>query len=358
MPFLLLLLVSGVALAASRRTSTRKPKPRIKTIRLPPDRLVATFGAGAGDEYPAPYRWRDVQAIVDVLLAAASETSPNKRPYYDGMRERQQLIAAANLPNWRKSYGYMLSIVFPTLAAALLWHWWRPTSNTKADRFNAIAQWAGLFLAMPNTATASASIQVDVANSSLISHASAFLDGNTPLRRGLSPQQQRRCLYDLFSWMRRWPHIHPEFGGGESIDQLVTHAGVRMHDLNAVFPITDPPALVIEGNLKAVDEIVWLANARVQGSIRVDFEEGAAIAALVVQVISAIVSAVVPIVGAELGAALRTGSDALSKLAYMVADGEISADEYQALAGVGITIALDQAGIRLEGIDDGLRAAL
>ena len=314
--------------------------------------FVSAFGVATAEEYPAPYRLQDARAIAQIVLNAASETSPILAPEFAMLVGRIRAIDAAHLPPWRKTYALIMTVIVPAFASNMLWHWYRPKSNTKADRFNSIAAWAGLFFTLPKTATAATTIEPAAGLSSLLRGMPDYLDPSTRLRRGnLSAAEMRRCVYELFYWVSVWPWVNPQYGGGSATDDLVRNAGARMAEIEDTWPTSDPLRYVIEGNLKSVDELVWLFNARVQGSISVDFDEGNAIAALVIKVIAAVVSAVAPMVGPAVGAALTQASNALSTLAALVADGEISGSEFQALSGAGAAFMLDQAGIHL-GLQD------
>lgn len=349
-----------------------KPEIRFKGVQLPPrrvglkeaarfavreDPLVVLFGVPTEGEYPAPYRYRDAWELANIVLAAGSQTAPKFKPYYKTLRARLQQIDRAALPNWRKTYAVIMTVVLPSYASPLWWHWYRPTSRVKEDRFNAIITWAALFLTMPQTATAARDIQPDRGMSSLLPSFGAYLDPNAALRRGdLDPRDMRRCIYDVYSYSRNWPfHHRGEFGWGESLQETMLHAGQRMADLNAVYPLSDPTKFVIQGNLKAVDELVWLANARVQGSIAVDFDETKAIVALVLNVVKVLASAVDVFVGGAIGNAIRQATDAIGAIATMAADGSINPAQLQAMAGAGVAMVLDQAGIRL-GYDEQIRA--
>ncbi len=359
-PPIVLLLGAGLVAAAAAAPSSRIKKPVVLKSKVKrggafragfqmQNPLVELFGVPTDEEYPAPYRFEDAWELAHIVINAGKETAPKFEPAYKELRGRLGDIHRAEIPNWRKTYALIYTVVIPAFASPILWHWYRPVSRVKQDRFNALITWAALFAAMPQTATAPRNIEPGKAYSSLLPGMGAYLDPNTKLRRGdLDEREMRRCLYDIFGYMRHWGWNHKQYGWGESLEDLMVHAGQRMADLNAVYPLTDPPKFVIEGNLKAVDEIVWLANARVQGAINVDFDEAAAIASIVVNVVAAIVSAVVPMVGGAIGAAIQTAANALTALATMVADGEVSAAQMQAMAGAGVALVLDQAGIRLD----------
>ena len=305
------------------------------------------FGSGTAEDYPAPYRFQDARELAAILLRAASETAPAFQPSFVLYVETQRAIDRANIPLWRKTYATILTVIIPCYASNVLWHWYRPTSRVKQDRFNAIIAWAALFFSMPVTATAASGVNAGGDGSSLLPGMNAYLDPSTKLRRGdLNPQEMRRALYDIFNWMVRWPAAHGV--GSESLQKNMAHAAQRLADLESIYPVkTDPVLHVIEGNLKTVDEIVWLANARVQASISVDFDEDAAITALVMNVVAAVVSAVAPFAGAAIGAAITKAANAAAALAQMIVSGDVTAAQVQAMAGAGAALMLEQAGIRL-----------
>lgn len=374
MPPVLLLLLASVGIAAvaggkrkrskldmAQSEGPEKLRPRrvkLKGVRyLPQNELLQMFGENTEQEYPAPYRYQDARLIGQVLLDAASMTSPKLAPYFAELVRRWRAIDSAALPNWRKTYAIVYTVFVPAFASNMLWHWYRKPSRSKLkeDRFNALAAWMAMFLATPVTSTASPGIEVYGGNTSLLPGWGAYLDPATQLRRGnLTQPEIRRVLYDVFGYMRVWHHTHPGYGGGEGIDELAASAAARMGELNNIYPQSDPTQFVIEGNMKAADEIIWLANAHAQGSISVDFDEGSAIAALVVRTIATVVSAVVPFVGPAIGAALQTATNALGAMARIVASGEMSYAQFQAAAGAGVTLMLNQTGIRIEGLDDAI----
>jgi len=345
------------------------PSLRFGGVRLPPpefiapsryrpmmSRLVQVFGTSTINEYPAPYRYADAWKVTDIAMRAAVDTSPIQRPYYQMLRRRFEAINTANMANWRKTYALLMTVIQPAFAADLFWHWYRPTSNTKKERFDAIASYVGLFLVTPETATAARTIDPHDPMSSLLPGWPPYVDASTPLRRGdLSVREMRRCVYDLYEYQRTWPTYHPEYGGGSGTNKLIAHAGERMQHLKDVYPLSDPDAWVIQGNLKAVDELVWLDNARVQGQITVDLDEGEAYAALALRTVATVVAAVAPLVGPQIAAALQTATDALSTLASLVANGDVSSAEIQAMAGAGVATILENAGIRL-GLSEELAA--
>lgn len=362
MPPLLLLLLAAGGLALATRKPTRKRRPfkfsstgrtfKRGIMKILPSVELANatklFGIPTLDEYPAPYRYKDVFQMTHEVLTAASETAPKFIPHYTTLVTRLHEIDASPLPNWRRSYALIMTVILPSFASPLWFHWYRPTSRTKEDRFNAIIAWAALFLSTPRTATASNAIDVNRANSSMLPSFGFYLNEFTTLRRGdLSEREIRRVLYDVFSYQRNWPATHADYN--KPLREMSEHAASRMQDLENFYPINDPNLVhIIEGNMKAVDEIVWLANARVQASIHVEFDEDAAIARLVIEVVKVVIAVVDIFLGGRIGAAITEAANALTKLATMVVDGQINATQVQAMAGAGITMMLDEAGIRLD----------
>lgn len=347
----------SAALSQRARNATQ-PRPRLTgPNRFRPfdaSGVVRLFGMPTADDYPAPYRYQDARAIADIVLSAASETSPKLAPYFAHLVTMLRRIEAAHLPKWRKTYAAIMVVVIPALASNVLWHWYRKDgrSRLKEDRFNAIASWAALFSTLPATATSAATVAPYIAGSSLLRNVSAYLDPSTRLRRGsLDAVEMRRCLYDVSSYMTNWAAMNPQFGGGEGVEDEAALARSRMAGLNEAYPQSDPDVFVVEGNIRAADEIVWYANARVQGSISIDWDEGAAIAMLVGRTVAAIVSAVAPAAGGAIAAGLQVASTAINALAQLAVGGTITAAQFQALAGAGVAFMLDQAGIRL-GLDD------
>ncbi len=356
------LLGAGVALAAA----TKKPRARLgpglfgkkkKLLSIAALRpsaagggaLVNTFGIGTAEEYPAPYRFQDAQAMAVIVLPAASETSPKLKPFFTILAWRMQAIDNANLPPWRKTYATILTVIIPAYASNLLWHWYRPVSTIRQDHFNAIVAWAALFFSMPVTATAKSGVNAAVHNSSFLPDMAAYLDPATQLQRGgLSPPQMRRALIDVYDWMRLWPSVHrEEYGWGSTLEKFVSNAALRLNDINNAYPVTGTDLVIIQGNLKLVDEIVWVANARVQGSISVDFDEGDAIVSLVLNIVAVVVSAVAPLAGPAIAAAISGAANAAGALARMIVSGDVDSAQIQAMAGAGVSLMLDQAGIRL-----------
>ncbi len=310
---------------------------------------LGTFGLNTADEYPAPYRYADALEIARITLNAAAETSPINKPLLYLLQARYRAIKASHVPNWRKTYALIMTIIFPAFAQNLLWHWYRDAggfSSVKQERFNAIISWASLFLTMPATATAAATIRVDKGFSSLLPSFSPYLRSSTRLKRGnLNTKQMRRCLYDIYGWMAVARIKHGR--GSTSITKTVIHAQTRMANLAKIYPLTDSEAFLIQGNLKAIDEITWFANAIVQGSISVNFDEGQAYVALAVKIVAAVASAAGMFVGPQVGAAISAAADAIGTLATLVASGQVSSTQLQAMAGAGVSMMMSQAGIRL-----------
>ncbi len=320
---------------------------------------TALFGKATADEYPAPYRYKDVWQMTQEVLAAAKKTSPKKLPLYGTLLMRSAEIDASRaVPNWRRAYALIMTVIIPSFAAGLWWHWFRKggRSKIKQDRFNAIIAYAGLFLSMPHTATANNSIDINKAKSSLLRGFGFYLNPHQKMRRGdLSPAEIRRLLYDTFSYMNTWTIESKRGCIGLCMDQVVA-GQAQMSDVEQYYPIADTnEAHLMEGNLRAVDLIVWLANAEVQGQINVDFDEDAAIAQLVINVIKVVVAVVDIFVGGALGDAIALAASALTQFATLASSGQISTTQVQAMAGAGVVMMLDQAGIRMD-LDDEIAA--
>ena len=320
--------------------------------------VIKLFGEGTLDEYPAPYRYQDVWQLTHIALDAASETAPAFVIHRANLVGRLHAIDAADMAPWRKSFALIMTVLIPSFASPVWWHWYRDAgafTPIKQDRFNAIIAYCGMFLAMPHTSTAATTIEINKPQSSLLRGMPKYLDAHTPLRRGnLNPREIRRVLYDVFSYMKTWPAQNGSTSTKAA--ERAQQASAHMNNLAAVYPIGEPElAHVIEGNMKAVDEIVWLANANVQSQIHVEFDEAAAIARLVLEVVKIVVAVVDIVVGGAIGDAINKAASALTQLAVMIANGEVSTAQVQAMAGAGITVMLDQTGIRLD-LDDEIAA--
>ncbi len=371
LPAMAWLALGGFALAAAsaKRTSNKPTKnkpeegekvwiPHLKvavptrpSMGVKDVRLLRTFGEPTKDDYPAPYRFRDAKRLVDILIAATSETSPLNRGVRDEIVSRVAQINGSSLPNWRKTYALILTVIVPFYASNLLWHWYRPRSPVKDDRYNAIITWATIFFTLPVTATVSAAIEPNTRHSSLLNGMADYLNPATPLKNDLTPTEMRRALYDLYWHLAEWPMHNLGDRYGDMLKELHAHAVVRHADIHAGYPMSDPANFVTEGNFRMVDEILWFANARVSQSIAVDFDEGEAWANLVVQVVAVLVSAVAPLVSPALGAAIAAAGTAIQAVARALGRGDIDPAQIQTLGGAGATYMLNQAAIRL-GLDD------
>ncbi len=281
------------------------------------NKLERIFGEPSGGDFPAPYRYADAKKIASIVIQAASETAPAFRQHYDTIRSRMDAIDRSNRQPFEKTHQVIQQVVLPAYASNLFWHWYRPRSRVKQDRFTAIISWAVLFYTTPVTA-------------------------NTE-----DPKTIRGMLLDVHRYLREWRRKNTSNTG----NQLESLSAQRLDDLVRIYPSTDRPEYVQEGNLKIVDELVWLATARVEESIQVNFDEGAAWAGLVIQVVGAIVSAVAGFASPAVTAAVQSAATVIQGVARMMVDPQVSQTQVQALMGAGVTYMLDQAAIRL-GLED------
>jgi hypothetical protein len=319
--------------------------------------LVRTFGEPTPDEYPAPYRWEDAKQIAEILLKAGDEAAPVSRVHYDHIRERFKAIERSALPNWRKTYAVIMVVVVPMYSANLLWWWYRPRLTIKELRFNAIISWAALFFTLPNTASAAAGITAGIAGSSLVPNMATMLDPNRMIHRGdLDLRQMRQALYDVYRYMNSWNRMSlgEKWEGMLGLQATERLAELNMKEIAAAYPLSDPDQFVFEGNFRVVDQIVWLANTKVQAAINVNFDEGAAWGTLVLRVVATAIAAIAPQLSPAMAAAVRTAEDAITAIASIImSGGHLSQAQMQALGGAGAAYLLDQAAIRL-GLDDEL----
>lgn len=322
--------------------------------------FVRTFGEATPAEYPAPYRLKDALEMASVALSAASERAPYRDHVYASLERRLSLIHAAEMPPWRKTYAIVAGVMLPVFGSNILWHWYRPRTRVKQDRFAAMAAWTIMFFNLPVTATVSPTVDPSAPASSLpgyttpgvLPHFEARLtDPTTPLLRGgLTPLEMRRAMLDALAYVATWERVV----GGADVDpdsmiaDLENAYRARIEDLMHVYPMNDLTEFVLEGNLKIIDEFVWVATASVEQSIYFDYDTASAIAGLVVQVVAVVVSAVAPLVSPALAAAIQAGANAISAVARTAAAGGISTAQLQALGGAGVAFMLDQAAIRLD----------
>lgn len=309
--------------------------------------LVDLFGLSLAGDYPAPYRSQDAITIARKLIGFASETAPAFKHHFRTVRDRLEAIEGANLPGWRKTFAIINTVVLPIYASNVLWHWYRPVDATKSNQFNAMVTWAAMFYALPVTSTSVVGLDLGATGEAFPQSMGEYLSRSTVLQTGLNPAQMRRTLYDVFWYLADWPRTQLGDDYGPSLQELRAAASGSLQSLADAYPMTDSEVWLIEGNLKVVDEIVWLANARVQQSIGVDFDEGAAWSNLVIQVVGAVMSAVAPIAGPAVGQAISTAGNAIQAIAAAAASGSLTGAQVQALGGLGVAFMLDEAAIRL-----------
>jgi hypothetical protein len=78
-----------------------------------------------------------------------------------------------------------------------------------------------------------------------------------------------------------------------------------------------------------------------------DFDEGAAWAALIVKVVAALASAAAAFVSPAIAVIIAAASNTIQGLAIAFTKGELSAKEFQALGGAAVALALKVAGVDL-----------
>lgn len=148
--------------------------------------------------------------------------------------------------------------------------------------------------------------------------------------------QTRTILLELHRYMRTWPRRM-----GVAVGNLEYEANARLVGVLKAFPQSDPPDLVIEGNLKIVDEVAWIAGQYLRAY---PVGGGPDWGLFAIEVIAQILAAVVPFIGGALGKILQTASNAVQALARAVAAGGVTATQQQAVIGMGITYALNRGG--------------
>lgn len=353
-PLLLLALVGGVFVAAA---SQKRRRPQAGPVWTgPPERVaipqgeqagalvLRAFAEGGAGEYPAPYRYADAHRIAGLVLDAANETAPAWRHVFGELVRRRAAIDHAPIPPWRRTYALIMTVVLPAMGAKLFWHWLRPRSESRDAQLAAVAAWAALFFVLP-VGAASGTIDPSAPFSSLLPSFEAYLDPSAQVRTELSPAEQRRALTDVFHFVAS----DPSWGGDHDprkTPELVAEALARLHAIELSYP-TDDAARTAEGNVALVQALVWLVASANLESVQINFDEGAAIAALVIQVVAAVVSAIVPFVAPAVGVAVTVAGAAIAAVARAAANGEISPAQIQALGGAGAALLLDQAAISL-----------
>lgn len=378
-PPILLLLLAGGAAAVMATTGKKKgklyehkplfsPGAQATAPPLATPSPLTPFGEGAPGEFPAPYRLQDAIKIANIVLAAGAETAPAFRPHYDTIVQRVRDLKKVNIPPAYKTFALIRGVVIPAIAANLFWHWYRPRTDVRKKKYAAICAWAFMFNALPETACADKVIRdPNVLHGggghyTLDSWGEYLQAGNIVC--DLTPLEIRGVLHDLAIYMKNWPENYGP-GGGDWVEEFETRSEQHLDDIYAQFPLYDttappitgpyggegypasPDDVIIEGNFAYVDFMMWWAAARVEMQIKVDFDEAAAWAALIVNVIGVIAGAAGAFVSPAVAAIITAATSTIQGLAIAYADGEITTQEMQGVGGAAVALALKIAGIDL-----------
>jgi hypothetical protein len=366
-PIIWLLLAGGAVAALASKPRARGERPEVGESLMPslaPSRQLGSvqqleiarslgpFGNAEPGEYPAPYRYRDARKIADLVLAAANETTgPKLRPDYEVIRDRSVSIDASQMPNAYKTYALVFTVVIPAIAANLFFNWYRPRSAQRKKVYAAIAAWAFMFSALPSTATADAVIrsgQFLGAGSYMLDGWADYMNPIGKLVTELSPLETRGLLNDLAWYLVQWPgNRYPSDDPEQWTNVYEVASEGRLNEWYAAYPYDGGNELILEGNFELVGFMLWWAMARVEMEIKLDFDEGAAWAALIVKVVAALASAAAAFVSPAIAVIIAAASNTIQGLAIAFTKGELSAKEFQALGGAAVALALKVAGVDL-----------
>lgn len=172
------------------------------------------------------------------------------------------------------------------------------------------------------------------------------------LALGADPLITRALLRDVFSYLALWPRTNDSDRSWWVPFEDAAESNVQAWRQRYPDGSTDVAATV-EGNFKLVELILWWLNMRVEMEIKVDFDEGMAWLALVVNVVAAVAAGIAPLLSPAVAALLTAAASTFQGLAIAFQRGEITAYELQAMLGAGVALALQEAGIDL-GLGDSL----
>lgn len=324
---------------------------------------ASLFGEGTSGQYPAPYRLADAQKIADIAIDACKERAKNvgglnqdAKLHAGRIIQRRDEIYAASVPPAAKVGALVTGVVLPSMAAGLWWNWYRPRTKTRAAQYNSIAAWAAMFYALPVTATVKAQALAPNAwhgMGAYLPDLDDYLVGpSQKLALGADPLITRALLRDVFSYLALWPRTNDSDRSWWVPFEDAAESNVQAWRQRYPDGSTDVAATV-EGNFKLVELILWWLNMRVEMEIKVDFDEGMAWLALVVNVVAAVAAGIAPLLSPAVAALLTAAASTFQGLAIAFQRGEITAYELQAMLGAGVALALQEAGIDL-GLGDSL----
>jgi hypothetical protein len=339
----------GIGVAAVAAKAKRSKRGKVSARALAPHAVLRAFSTTRRDAYPAPYTYAHARELGDWLLSTIQHPAPYIAERVALVRSRRARIESAMMSDADKTLATIWGVIVPALSEAFPWWWWRdPPSPEKTEQISAIVLWLGFFFIGPQTATVAAGATYDGPGYATIDGIFSGWDAG-PIsagavwRGGLSPLLQRRALMDLHMVLRST--ICHRSGSRWHCQDLAPTAVARLTQILGDYPRGGTDERINEGNLRIIEELVWVALMLEAAEIIAPDPEAMGWGMLI-NAIGVVLSAVLPAVGIAMGAvsagvaavgAAITAVTGISTGALVLA--------VQAAIGAAIFEALSQAGV-------------
>jgi len=339
----------GIGVAAVAAKAKRSKRGKVSARALAPHAVLRAFSTTRRDAYPAPYTYSHARELGDWLLSTIQSPAPYIAERVALVRSRRARIDQSAMSDADKTLATIWGVIVPALAEHFPWWWWRdPPSPEKTEQISAIVLWLGFFFVGPQTATVAAGATYDAPGYASIEGIFSGWDAG-PMsagavrRGGLSPLLQRRALMDLHMVLRST--ICLQSGSRWNCEELAPTAGARLTQILADYPRTGTDERINEGNLRIIEELVWVALMLEAAEITAPDPEAMGWGMLL-NAIAVVLATVLPAVGIALGAvsagvaavgAAITAATGIGTGAAVLA--------VQAAIGAGVAAALTKSGV-------------